>query len=86
MSGHNITVEDLSRVLGCTQTTVWRWLAKPYKLSFRRSATAQRQSGRVHHYRLGDLLPRLRYARRGGLSEEELEALVRIDFQHRHHT
>ncbi len=86
MGDHHITVEDLSRVLGCTQTTVWRCLANPFKLPFRRKTTPNNQSGRVHHYRLSDVIQRLRAVRRGGLSNDECTVLVRLDFEQRNAT
>lgn len=78
-----LTVTDLSRLLQCTETTVWRWLDAPYRLPFQRKRTSDRPCGRVHHMRLSDLLPRLRSVRRGGLSDQELALLIELDSQRR---
>ena len=86
MDDHHITVEDISRALVCNQTTVWRCLANPFKLPFRRKTTPNNHSGRVHHYRLADIIQRLRAVRRGGLSTDECTVLVRLDFERRNTT
>ena len=80
-----ITVRNIADALNSTETSVWRWLKKPFRVPYRRKSTPQNLTGRVHHIRLTDLISRLRMTRRGGLSEEEIAAFVHLDAERRHH-
>lgn len=83
--GFTITVRDIADLLRCTETSVWRWMKKPFRLRYRRKITSDNSSGRVHHVRLADLIARLRVIRRGGLSEDETAAFVHLDSERRRH-
>jgi hypothetical protein len=69
-----LTIKHMCTVLNRTERQIWRYVSEP-RLPFARKTTDYDPTGKAHHYRTDDVIPRLQQRMRRNLTQNEIDSL-----------